>query len=92
VAGYNGDYKTLSPEVLIVHILDVHHALVRENIPHLMAYLEKIKKVHGANHPELVDVYQEFLECARELTHHMLKEENVLFPAIRKLWAAAKKG
>ena len=82
------DYKSMTPDELVNHIETVHHSYVRESIPTLMAYLAKINKVHGDNHPELAEVYSLFEGCGNELTHHMFKEENILFPAIRQLASA----
>jgi len=48
--------------------------------------------VHGANHPELAEIYNLFGCCASELTHHMIKEESILFPAIAKLALARQEG
>jgi regulator of cell morphogenesis and NO signaling len=37
-------------------------------------------------------VYQLFSGCATELTHHMLKEESMLFPAIKKMVMRLEQG
>jgi regulator of cell morphogenesis and NO signaling len=46
---------------------------------------------HGGNHPELFNVARMFEESAGNLSAHLMKEELVLFPQVRKL-AKAKKG
>ncbi len=86
------DFKLMPLNELAAYIESVHHAYVRESIPLLLGYLNKINKVHGERHPELNELYQEFEGCANELTQHMVKEETILFPAIKKLAEASKSG
>jgi regulator of cell morphogenesis and NO signaling len=90
VAISENEYKSMPTEALADHLLKVHHTYVRESIPPMLAFLHKINKVHGERHPELNEIYDLFEGCAHELTHHMIKEESILFPAIKKLAAADK--
>ena len=83
-------YQTMPLDKLVAHIQDRHHVYVRENIPVLLGYLHKINKVHGDRHPELNELYVQFESCAFELTHHMFKEETILFPAIMQLVEASE--
>lgn len=85
-------YLSMPLDELVVHIQNRHHTYVRESIPILLGYLHKINKVHGERHPELNEVYLQFEACANELTHHMVKEETILFPAIKQLAQANKLG
>ncbi len=85
-------YQTMSLDALVDLILSVHHTYVRESIPPMLAFLHKVNKVHGERHPELAEIYDLFEGCANELTHHMVKEENILFPAINKLAIAQLNG
>jgi regulator of cell morphogenesis and NO signaling len=41
--------------------------------------------VHGARHPELERVVERFGDVSRELTMHMYKEGQILFPYVRAL-------
>jgi regulator of cell morphogenesis and NO signaling len=86
------EYLVMDLGLLAEHILNTHHTYVRESIPPMLAFLNKVNKVHGANHPELAEIYDLFEGCANELTHHMVKEENILFPAIKKLADALQSG
>jgi len=85
-------YQTMDLDALVENIMSVHHTYVRESIPPMLAFLHKVNKVHGERHPELAEIYDLFEGCTNELTHHMVKEENILFPAIKKLAAARKSG
>lgn len=85
-------YRSMQLDDLAAHIEQVHHKYVRDNIQVLLSYLHKINSVHGARHPELTEIYELFEGCTHELTQHMVKEETVLFPAIKKLAAAFRNG
>lgn len=76
---------------LIDHIVDVHHAYVREALPLIGGYLVKLQRVYGNRHPELEAIAQQFGGMSAELAQHMLKEERVLFPYVREL-AVRKNG
>ena len=56
------------------YIVKRHHEYIRKNIPFLKQNVEKIARVHGANHPELQEVKELFEESAGELTMHLQKE------------------
>ena len=67
---------------LIAHITGTHHVFVREECPRIQALAAKVVGVHGANHPELVQVQAIFTALAEELRVHLMKEEQVLFPYV----------
>ena len=83
------DFKTFSPTKLIAHIVDTHHVFTKTELDRLYALIEKVCGVHGANHPELLKVRDLFQRLAADLRPHMFKEEQVLFPYIARLEAAA---
>jgi regulator of cell morphogenesis and NO signaling len=72
---------------LIDHIVATHHGYVRRALPAISRHLAKLHEVHGERHPELSRVADVWREAAAELTQHMMKEEQVLFPYIRVLAA-----
>ena len=79
------DFNFWDLDLLIDYIEKKHHRYVNENIPVLLQYLDKLCKVHGAQHPELFTIRNEFQECTGALTAHMKKEELILFPFIKKM-------
>lgn len=83
-------YQDLGMTDLVDHIVNVHHKYVETTIPSLKLYVEKIAKVHGDNHPELLEIRDEFFNTADALTTHMKKEEFILFPYIKAMEAARK--
>jgi regulator of cell morphogenesis and NO signaling len=70
---------------LVDHIVTTHHAYVREALPTIARHLRKLREVHGDRHPELARIVDLFNELDAELSQHLLKEEQVLFPHIRDL-------
>ncbi|MEO9258543.1 MAG: iron-sulfur cluster repair di-iron protein [Crocinitomicaceae bacterium] len=79
------NFQSWPIDLLTDYIEKTHHRYVEAKTPEIKAYLEKICRVHGANHPELFEIEKEFLASAGELAVHMKKEELMLFPYIRKM-------
>ncbi|EDM37728.1 hypothetical protein PBAL39_14924 [Pedobacter sp. BAL39] len=77
---------------LAEYIVNTHHEYVKENIPFMTELAEKVARVHGAEHPELVKVAELFGIVANELISHLMKEERMLFPFIKELHAAQING
>jgi regulator of cell morphogenesis and NO signaling len=67
------------------YIVSTHHAYVKQNLPQINAYLEKVATKHGNRHPELIEIFKLFTELKEELTEHLFKEENILFPRIKEI-------
>ncbi len=86
------NYMAWEADFLADYIVNVHHKFVWENLPLLHEFTTKVARVHGAAHPELLEIAQRFEEVAQEMTLHMRKEELILFPYIKRLVAAKKKG
>jgi regulator of cell morphogenesis and NO signaling len=70
---------------LIDVIVSTHHAYVRSAMPEIARHLAKLVEVHGSRHPELPRVAAYFQQVAADLSQHMVKEEQVLFPYVRDL-------
>ncbi|MDF9801346.1 regulator of cell morphogenesis and NO signaling [Catalinimonas alkaloidigena] len=66
-------------------IVNNHHEYIRNQGPQIHLLAEKVSKVHGKEHPELIDIYHDFIELHEELLQHLHKEEDKLFPLI-KAW------
>jgi regulator of cell morphogenesis and NO signaling len=77
---------------LVSYIVANHHAYVREMLPLLISHSGKIADVHRHRHPELPRVAQLVRQIADEMTAHMMKEEQILFPYIVRLAAAKARG
>lgn len=77
---------------LVEHIVDEHHTYVRRTLPVLDAWTEKVARVHGARHPELVEVRGLFDELSGELRRHLDDEEQVLFPRVAAIGTPERGG
>jgi regulator of cell morphogenesis and NO signaling len=75
--------------MLVSYIVSNHHAFVRQAMPALLAHTTKVAAVHGDQHPELREIAGLFERAADEMTSHMGKEEQILFPYIVALEDAA---
>jgi regulator of cell morphogenesis and NO signaling len=87
----NMKFNEWDPGFLSDYIINVHHSFVRKSIPALSEYTQKIALVHGDHHPELREVADLFLGLAKELSAHLEKEEEVLFPAIKQVFTGSSK-
>lgn len=86
------DWNAAPLSELVAHIVTRHHGFTREELVRVSNLLAKVCSVHGENHPELHRLHTVFQELKHELTSHMLKEEQVLFPYIENLETAVRRG
>ncbi len=70
---------------LVAHINATHHVFVRQECSRIEALAAKVVAVHGKNHPELLRVQEIFSALAEELSVHLMKEEQILFPYVLRL-------
>lgn len=82
-------YDEWDLRTLIGHIVSKHHTFVREQLPLVQAHARKVAQVHGERHPEMVRVAELFDGVSEEMTSHMMKEEQILFPYLAALEAAS---
>ncbi len=52
------DYNDWTLDFLIDYIVNTHHRFIREKLPEIDRYLQKVARVHGRQHQELYKVYQ----------------------------------
>jgi regulator of cell morphogenesis and NO signaling len=72
---------------LLDHIQQHHHEYIRMAVPKLRDFIDKIALNHSNEYPELSDIKHNFDILSEELLDHLPKEEEILFPAIRRLVA-----
>jgi len=70
------------------HIEATHHAYLQEELPRLTTLAEKVAEVHGDDFPWTVELAQVYKGLVAELEIHMMKEEQILFPMVRRLETA----
>ena len=81
----DASWTELDPAALADHVVATHHAYLHEELPLLDALAAKVEGVHGERHPELRAVSRLVSELRADLEPHLMKEERILFPAIRAL-------
>ena len=79
------DWSQAKMADLVDHIVSTHHAYLRRELPRLAAMGAKVVAAHGDRHPEVVTCQEVFTALQAELSSHMDKEEQILFPMIKAL-------
>ncbi|GER66708.1 iron-sulfur cluster repair di-iron protein [Weizmannia acidilactici] len=82
-SGNEKNWNEASYTEIVNHIQETYHAFLREELPNLSPYVTKVMRVHGENHPHLVEVHEMFNRLKAELLEHTEKEDAEQFPAIR---------
>jgi regulator of cell morphogenesis and NO signaling len=77
----------LDAGALTVYIQETHHGYLHAELPRIAALAAKVHSVHGARHHELAAVQSTFAALRSDLEPHLAREEQVLFPMIRRLVA-----
>ncbi|MBE7410845.1 MAG: iron-sulfur cluster repair di-iron protein [Leptospiraceae bacterium] len=72
----------LETSELISHILETHHEYLKDALPEIEFFSNKVAMRHGERHPELIEINRLYTALKDELDNHLVKEENILFPLI----------
>lgn len=83
--GIELDFNSFTLSFLSDYIVNVHHSFVNQNLPVLEDLSKKVAEHHGNSMPFLISIYSKVRELRCELTSHMKKEEQILFPIIKQL-------
>ena len=86
------DFESWELDMLVDHIVGVHHVYVKKSNPTIREFVNRVKLVHGMNKPNVTEISDRFDALARELDAHMHKEEMILFPYIKEMVYAKKNG
>ena len=86
------NYAAWGLPFLADYIIETHHGYLNENTNQIAVYARKIAEVHGAHHPEVIEIARIFDSIATDMAAHLREEEEVLFPAIKRIDAARKAG
>lgn len=79
------DFSSLSLAEMCDQIEATHHQYLRSELPRLTQLVAKVVSVHGDQHVWLTQLAESFRQLCEELVPHMMKEEQILFPAIRTI-------
>lgn len=84
--GLETDWNSVSLTVLANHIEKKHHTFMKEQLPRLDTLLARVQKAHGAKHGALLnELRRVFVSLRQEMEPHLIKEEQIIFPAIREI-------
>lgn len=84
------DWDAASLSALADHILEKHHTFTKAQLLRLKELLQKVQRAHGEKHGPLLERLRSvFNGLSAELTEHLMKEEQILFPAIKEIDAFA---
>jgi len=82
------DVASMSLTELANHIMQTHHTYLRSEFPRLDRLTEKVASVHGEKNSHLHQIKETYLALTAELSSHMMKEEQILFPMVLQLDAS----
>lgn len=78
------DWNAVPLNTLADHILEKHHTFTKEQLSRLDSLLTKVQKAHGAQHGVMLAKLRGVYDSLQsELKEHLMKEEQILFPAIK---------
>lgn len=84
------DWTSSSLADLAAHIVATHHVYCREQTQRLRAQFEAAVVESGGDDATLAGLHTSFQRMAVALTHHLMKEESVLFPLIERIESAQR--
>lgn len=79
------EWNAMPLDALADHVVQTHHEYLREELPALSSLFEKVAGAHASRRPELLEAHSVYRGFRDELALHMLKEEQILFPWVRRL-------
>ncbi|MBN9429217.1 MAG: iron-sulfur cluster repair protein YtfE [Burkholderiales bacterium] len=86
------DWNEVPPAVLIDHIVQRYHETHRADLPELIRLARKVEQVHGERADCPLGLAEHLNTMHQELVSHMQKEEQVLFPMIKRGMGAMAQG
>lgn len=79
------NFNEWNVDFLADYIVNTHHNYVRKYLPEIYGYMNKVAKVHGDRHPELLNI-QNLVELVnKDLSEHIVEEEKDVFPLVKKI-------
>ncbi|MCG6539879.1 iron-sulfur cluster repair protein YtfE [Pseudomonas sp. KSR10] len=78
------DWRNESVAELIEYILERFHERHREQLPELIRLASRVEQVHGNKADCPTGLAEHLWRMQQELESHMLKEEQILFPMLRR--------
>ena len=90
--GNDKPFNTWPIDQMVDYIVQVRHQRVREQVPAIAQFINKVAAVHGKVSEELYEIRDIFFTVGSSMASHMRKEEDILFPYILNLYQQHKAG
>ncbi len=75
------------------HIERRHHTFMKEQLPRLAGLMSTVLEAHGPRHGSMLSLVQDVYNSLKlEIEEHLMKEEQILFPFIRRIDKYAQEG
>jgi regulator of cell morphogenesis and NO signaling len=85
--------EAISLKELIEHIINRHHAFLKEELPRLKSLRKKVYQAHQQKHGQMLENLGRSFEKLRvDIEMHLAKEEQILFPAIELIENHVRQG
>ncbi len=82
------DWRNMSLTDMANHIERQHHTFMKRELPRIEELLARVRRAHAESHGQMLgELTQTFTALRSEIEMHLLKEEQVLFPYLRRLQA-----
>ena len=78
-------YNDWNIDFLADYIVNTHHSYVRKYLPEINSFAIKVAQVHGAQHPELIEIRSLVAEIKEELLEHCDDEEKGIFSYVKEI-------
>ena len=82
---YINSMKEWDLEDIVDHVKSTHHAYLKANYPIIVGLLEKLMEKYPKKYPEIKEIHEIFVEFTDDMSRHLVKEEEILFPYFKKL-------
>ncbi|MBK9736354.1 MAG: iron-sulfur cluster repair di-iron protein [Saprospiraceae bacterium] len=92
VVDLDTQFKSWPLDLLTDYIEKTYHRYIEHKVPVIKEYLNKVCDVHGRDDNELYKIQEIFNASSEDLLQHMAKEEQILFPYIRKMVENEERG
>jgi len=83
--GQASSFMEMPLDQLVDYLEGKHHRYIRQMVPIIAMHTAKTSGRHGRENENLVEIAALWTELAEDLTQHLSKEENILFPYIKQL-------
>ncbi len=85
------DFTAFSAPRLVEHIESTHHLWLRQHLPRISALIEKVRQAHAEAHGAMLRSLADVIDMlTADISLHLEKEEQILFPYIHQLDACLR--